>query len=297
MPRKSEPIIPWFRPWRRGGASLVLWACLGLLPTLAWTQAPSGGEAGPTVRLDYNPDGSGSSMADFMYFIPLISPEPVTAMSAPGSTQQARVTSVTRKKSGGSLTTTCDFEFSGDGSQQDVFDLTRIIQAHERKLKEGGTVAKQLRSITVNGSGHGRIEVKASLENGAPMVTQVRLRFNAEGHSSPVSIELCDLRYRDGEFLKSNELVARVNSLTFKRQNGTPRMEVSVASVKNKGAGNGIFQNLAAGLKGAAANMVLEPLRIEPLGNKTMLEFGDALLAGARSFTFPRAKNLVAAQP
>jgi len=103
---------------------------------------------------------------------------------------------------------------------------------------------------------------------------------------------LCDIRYLNGGFRQVNEIVARVNTLTFRREPGTPKMEVTVASVKNEGAGNGLFQNLTAGLKGVAANLLIDPLPIETLGNRTMLEFGQALTSGATSFTFPHAARL-----
>jgi hypothetical protein len=54
------------------------------------------------------------------------------------------------------------------------------------------------------------------------------------GKTSPVSIGLCEIRYHEGEFRRLNEIVARVNTLTFRRGPGPPKMEVTVASVKNK---------------------------------------------------------------
>jgi len=278
--------------WRRGmlAVSVALWV-FGSVASRA--DAPAQADTGPTIRLDYgHGDDSGSAVAAFMYFVPLISPEPVTAVTSPGSTQQARVTSALRRQSGRSFTTTCDFEFHGDGSQQDIFDLARPIHRHEAQLKAGRTLGKQLRAITVSGPGHGRVEVKGIVTNGVETVTQVRLRFNAQGQSSPVSIGLCDIRYLNGGFRQVNEIVARVNTLTFRREPGTPKMEVTVASVKNEGAGNGLFQNLTAGLKGVAANLLIDPLPIETLGNRTMLEFGQALTSGATSFTFPHAARL-----
>lgn len=275
----------------------LAWAVLGSIAVRAETPGGAGtanGDSGPTIWMDYGRgDGPGSAMATFMYFIPLISPEPVRALSSPGSTQKARVLSAQRHQSGNSFTTTCDFEFTGNGSQEDIFDLGRIIQQHEGQLKAGGTLTKQLRSITVSGAGHGRVEVRGMMSNGAPVVNQVRLRFNAQGQSSPVSIGLCDIRYHEGDFRAVKELEAKVNTLTFRREPGQPRMEVSVGSVKHKGAGNGVLQNLAGSIKGAAANMLIDPLPVEVLGNDAMLDFGQALANGATSFTFPRATHLV----
>jgi hypothetical protein len=71
-------------------------------------------------------------------------------------------------------------------------------------------------------------------------------------------------------------------------------MDITVAAVKRKGAGNNMWQNVMGGLKASAANMVLKPIAVEPAGNKAMLNFGFALVSEAPSFTFPNASNLKA---
>jgi hypothetical protein len=231
-------------------------------------------------------------MASFMYFVPLISPEPVSSITSPGSTQIARVLSSKRKSTGHSFTVTCEFEFSGKGSQQSIFDLAPIIHQHERQLKEGGSTGRRLSSITVEGPASGTVEVEGTVSNNVEIVTEVRLRFNARGKPSPVSIWLCEVRYRDGEFRRFNEIVARVNTLTFRRKPGPPKMEVGVASVKNKSAGNGLWQNLKGSIKGMAANLLIDPLKVRAVGHQAMLDFGGALASGATTATFPHATNL-----
>jgi len=286
--------------WRRA-AAVVLLAGAAFGPAVSGADAPGASvnrETGPTIRLDYSRrESSGNAVAAFMYFVPLITPEPVTVVTSPGSTQQARVTSATRRQSESSFTTTCEFEFTGDGSQQDTFDLARAIQRHERKLKAGGTLRRMLRSITVTGPGQGLVEVTGAVSNRVQTVTQVRLRFNAQGQTSPVSICLCDVRYLEGDFQSVNQIVARVNSLTFRRLPGQPRMEVTVASVKGKGAGNGLWQSFKGSVAGAAVNLFIDPLPVEEVGNRAMLDFGQALAAGATSFTFARASHLVENRP
>jgi len=69
-------------------------------------------------------------------------------------------------------------------------------------------------------------------------------------------------------------------------------MEVTVASVKNKGAGDGPWQKLKGSVKGLAANLLIDPLTVEAIGHRAMLDFGGALISGAATFTFPRATNL-----
>ena len=73
-----------------------------------------------------------------------------------------------------------------------------------------------------------------------PTVTEVRLRFNGRGQRSPVTIGLHDIRYFDGSFRPHNEKVARVNTLIFRRKSGPSKMDIKVASVKRKDAGNNV---------------------------------------------------------
>jgi hypothetical protein len=252
---------------------------------------------GPTIQLDYKPGKSpGNPVASFMYFVPLISREPVSSFTSPGSTQSAQVTSAKRRFSTHSFITTCDFEFSGQGSQQSLFDLTDQIRRQEQKLKEGGCLRRRLNSITVEGVGCGTVEVEGTLSNGVPTVNEVRLRFNAHGKTSPVSIGLCDIRYLDGDFKHLKEVQAQVNTLTFRRKPGPPKMEVTVASVKTKGAGNNFWQSIKSSIKGVAVNLLVDPLTVEATGHQAMLDFGRALVAGTPAFTFPRARNLKGAR-
>lgn len=231
-------------------------------------------------------------MASFMYFVPLISPEPVSSSTSPGSTQAARVLSTRRKSTVRSFVVTCEFEFTGKGSQQSILDLAPTILRNERELKAGGSTGRLLSSITVNGPGSGTVEVEGTVSNNVETVREVRLRFNTRGKTSPVSIGLCEIRNYEGESRRFNEIVARVNTLTFRHKPGPPKMDVTVASVKNKGAGDGLWQSFKGSIKGLAANMLIDPLTIEAIGHRAMLDFGGALTSGAATFTFPRATNL-----
>ena len=69
-------------------------------------------------------------------------------------------------------------------------------------------------------------------------------------------------------------------------------MDITVASVKRKDAGNNFWQNFIGGLKATTANLFLKPITVEPAGNEAMLNFGFALASEAPAFTFPRARNL-----
>jgi hypothetical protein len=69
-------------------------------------------------------------------------------------------------------------------------------------------------------------------------------------------------------------------------------MEVTVASVRKKGAGNNLWQSIKGGITGTAVNLFLEPLTVEATGHQAMLGFGQAIVSGAPTFTFPHARNL-----
>jgi len=267
---------------------------LGMAPLLLDAQQPEvSASTGPTIRLDYTPGNSpGNPVAAFMYFVPLISLEPVSLLTSPGSTQSTQVTSAKRRFTAHSFFTKCEFEFSGQGSQESLFDLTNKIRRQERKLKAGGSLHRQLSSVTVEGTGNGTVEVEGTVSNGVQTVTEVRLRFNAHGTTSPVSIGLCDIRYVDGEFKQLKESVATVNTLTFRRRPGPPKMEVTVASVRKKSVGNNLWQSIKGGITGKAMNLFLDPLTVEATGHQAMLDFGQALVSGAPTFTFPHAMNL-----
>jgi hypothetical protein len=276
--------------------ALALWAS-GLLPAPGQTNTPAAvpptnATTGPTIRLDYGSGKSpGNPVASFMYFVPLISPEPVSSITSPGSTQVARMLSAKRKSTPSSFVVTCEFEFAGNGSQQSILDLAPTIRREEEKLKAGSTLGRQLSTITVGGPGRGVVEVEGTISNNVETVSEVRLRFNAHGKTSPIAIELCDIRYQQGEFQHVNEIIARVNALTFDRKSGWPKMEVTVASVKKKGAGNGLWQSIKGSVVGMAVNLFIPPLTVEAVGHRAMLDFGLALASGASTFTFPRAKK------
>ena len=248
---------------------------------------------GPTIHLCYGTDATTANpVAEFMYFVPLISRQPVSSLTSAGSTQSVRINSVTRSFSRHSFAVTCEIDLTGDGWQQSVFDLTQTAERHERQLQNGGSVGRQLKSIDVQGAGAITVEVEGGVSDGVATVREVRLHFNAHGHASPVSIDICDIRRVNGDVQQANEILARVNTQTFRRETGPPKMEVSVAYVKHKDAGDGFWQKVKGRVAGAAVNMFIDPLTVEEAGHQAMLDFGQALVAGAPTFTFPRARNL-----
>ena len=249
--------------------------------------------AGPTLHLDYgHGEPHDNPISKFMYFVPLVSPEPVSVFTNAGNTQCARVLSFACRTNGAKFHAVCEFDFTGAGSQRNVFDNSSKIRQHEQQLHAGETVRHVLSAINIAGAGSGDVEIEGVLSNGQPVVNQVRLHFNRHGHASPVTIDLEDFCYRDGAVQVKNQVVARVNMLTFQRKPGTPKMEVSLASIKRKDASDSLWSNFLGDLKGVTANLFLPPLKIEPEGQQAMLKFGLALATEAPEFTFPHAERL-----
>ena len=133
----------------------------------------------------------------------------------------------------------------------------------------------------------------ATVEQGRRMLAErsVEMNLSVLAHKSSVTIGLCDIKPEDSEYKyenRSNEIVARVNSLAFKKTEQTPTMAIKVASIAKEGKSAGFF----GFIKGAIANMFITPPKVTKLGNTTMLEFGDALLQKKPTFTFPKAENI-----
>jgi len=248
---------------------------------------------GPTLQFDYGQGLSPTNrISHFMYFVPLISPEPVTMLVSLDNSQGARLLSTQCRTNKTTFITRCEFEFVGSGSLQNIFDHTKVIQRHLKELQAGETVTRQLGEISVTGTGLCTVEVSGYWTNNTPKANKVQLHFDAHGETSPVTINLQDLCYRDGKVEIEKEIVARINSLTFQHGEGTPKMEVALDSIKRKGAGENLWQNFMGGLKGAVANLLIPPLKIQAEGQQAMLEFGQALATQQPDFTFPLATRL-----
>ena len=284
---------------------LLLIGCFTPVPRLAGAPPPpfpdkrdpnaTPESTGPTLHLSDDPGGSpANTVAGFMYFVPLISLEPVSVIKSPRNTQRTRMLSTTRSSTARSFLVTSEFEFNGEGNQRYVFDHSEKIRRHERELREGASLDHQLGSISVAGAGRVRVEVEGTMIGQVATVTEVRVRFNVGGRPSLVTISLQDFEYSRGEIRVRNETVARVNTLIFRRKPGPPKMDITVAAVKRKNAGDNLWQSVMGGLKATTANLLLKPIAVEPDGNEAMLDFGFALASEAPSFSFPLASNLQA---
>ena len=248
---------------------------------------------GPTLHFDY---GIGKPIDNplykFMYFVPLISPDPISVSTNVGNTQCARVLASHCQTNGAIFQASCDFELIGEGFQRNVFDHTDSIRQHEEELKAGKPLARQLDAISVQGSGSGSVEIEGIQTNGLLAITEVRLRFNSHDRASPVSISLHDIVYRNGAIHLENEMVARVNMLVFCQKSGIPKMEISLASIKPESAGDGFWQKYIGKLRGVVANCLIQPLTVPLDGHQAMMNFGLALALKQATFTFPFATRL-----
>lgn len=248
---------------------------------------------GPTLEFDYTPGLSPTNLiCQFMYFVPLISPEPVTMLVSPENSQGARLLSIQSRTNQTTFLTRCEFEFVGSGSLQNIFDHTEVVAHHREELQAGETLTRQLSGISVTGTGLCTVEISGDWTNNTPAANKVQLHFDVHGNTSPVTINLQDLCYRDGKIEIEKEIVARINTLTFRRTKGAPKMEVSLGSIKRKGASESLWSNFVGGLKGSVANLFIPPLKIEAEGQRAMLEFGQALATQKPEFTFPLAHRL-----
>ncbi len=248
------------------------------------------GGRGPTVLLSYSKEVfEKSPLGSFMYFLPLISPVAMGREVSPDNQQQVGVISYERKVTARSFSVTCEFEMLGDGFNRYTFDSLAMIAMGAAALTKGDTLTHMLDYINLEGKGFGSIQIRGTVNGPVQTVTEVELAFNARGRQSPVTIGLYEAKRKSGLFEyknRSDEMVARVNSLSFKRGEN-PRMGITVASIGKKGD-NGLLSHI----KAAIANLFIKPVEVDSHGNETLLKFGYALLKQEPAFTFPKAANL-----
>ncbi len=248
--------------------------------------------SGPVLKPDYTGQPENDMrIADFLYFVELISPVPVTISESPTNTLMVRVASIRQESGEDRFSINLAFDVSGQGFRNYDMDHSEILRRHSLRMANGEALEKQLDYIRYEGPGKGRLEVEGRIEGGVKTVTTVRLYFNEGPAASPVTIGIKDMRTVEGELKFENELVARVNSLEFSRDSALPRMGVRISSVKRRKAGNNLFQRLKGRVIGVVANMLLEPIKIRQIGKDTMLNFGTAVLNRDATFTFPAAGN------
>jgi len=252
---------------------------------------------GPTILLAYSKEGSKKiPISSFMYFVPLISPTLVDRETSINNEQQVVIISYEHKLTSKSFNVVCEFEVSGKGFHKNTFDAAERIASNTEELQKGKSMKNLLDFIKIEGEGLGRIEVRGTMIGSAPSVTEVDMSFNARGRKSPVTVGLYDIIPKDGQYRyenRSNQIVARVNSLIFKNGEKIPHMGIKLASITDKSEPDGFFGDI----KGAIANLFIPPPKVAKLGNDTMLDFGHTLSERKPAFTFPKAKNIKENRP
>lgn len=247
---------------------------------------------GPTLLLGYRKeDFEQNLISSFMYFVPLVSLTSVETQTSAGNKQQIGIVSYEMKATSKSFKVVCEFEISGKGVHKTAFDPVSMIQEHINEVKEGQPLTNMLDYIRFENEGFVRIEVRGTVTGSGSTIDEVKMNLNARGRKSPVTIGLYDVSPRDGHYKyenRSNEVVARVNSLVFRKTEKTPQMGVKVATLARKNKPGDLFR----GIKGAIANLILEPPLVARLGNETVLAFGSTLFKKEPAFTFPRAENI-----
>jgi hypothetical protein len=248
--------------------------------------------SGPTVMLKADKVLKNPT-PDFMYFVPLISPTLVYSETSKGNGQKSGLIAYERKSTSKTSYVSGEFQMQGSGFHNNKFDSAGMIARNTKGLKKGKPLKNILGYIKFEGEGYGRIEVKGKIKGKKSTATEVKVHFNGRGKTSPVTVGLYSVKPVNGEYKyenRYNEIVARVNTLTFDKSTANPLMGIKVSSIYAEGGKPGFWGNL----KGALANLIIKPLGIDKLGNDTMLDFGCALFEEKETFTFPKAKNLKA---
>ncbi len=262
------------------------------LEVTATAPEDSPNEEGPTIVLDYGSGkGRANSAAEFMYFVPVVSPTLIECQTSNANTQTARLISFRKKLTDDDFFVKCEFEMRGQGYHRNRYLPPSMIDKYS-KIQKGKTLKSMLDYIVVEGEGYGSIEVSGNIVNGVEVVDDVKVHFNKRGCKSPVRIGLYDVKRVNGKFDyagRCNEMIVRVNTLVFKRSDENTKMGVVVASITKATKKEGLW----ARFKGIVANLFIPPVEIDPVGNRAMLDFGHALCKQEKSFTFPKAKNLV----
>ncbi len=255
------------------------------------TQEPSG----PTLLLEYEDgDLSSNPISNFMYFVPLVSPVEVQAQVSDENTQHAELLGYAKRREGAKFQIEYEFAMLGEGYHQYNFDPEQMIKRglENYDTSDNKPLKNMLEYIRFEGQGAGRIDVFGRYEAGAAVVEKVDVHFDARGKKSPVTAGLFSVKNVNGKYdytTRYAPVTARIRTLTFTRSDELPRMALSVASVDQVQNG----RDLLAGVKAFIANLFIEPFRINPVGNESMLEFGLALHDRQETFTFPYADKLI----
>ena len=178
----------------------------------------------------------------------------------------------------------------GKGFQKYTFDPAEMIARNLDEVKDGGPLTNILGWIEFEGEGTGLFEVRGTINGSQETVTEVIVNFN-EGGQSPVTAGIYSVKPQDKQYKyenKYNEIVVRINTLTFKRSENNPRMAIKIASIRNETE----EESFGGDFEAFIANFFIKPLEVDKLGNDAMLNLGKAMADKRNTFTFPKANNI-----
>lgn len=250
---------------------------------------------GPTIKLDYGCNQlEPNPVSTFAYFVPLVAHTPVENLISDGNSQIAEFTSYKRKSNSNSFSVKCRFEMSGKGSFKNLFDPTEMLKHNmtiENRNRKDGTVKYLIDYILFEGDAFGYIEVKGKIKNKIEIVEEVTISFKDKNKKSPVLLKMYNTKPVNGKNLpenRTNEFIARVNKLSFKRCNNKPTMDVDIASIRSVTKKESLFSSVT----GMVVNVFLPPMPITQIGNDAMIGFGEAITQKQSAYVFPSAENL-----
>ncbi|NLK42417.1 MAG: hypothetical protein GX298_10245 [Planctomycetes bacterium] len=248
--------------------------------------------AGPTLELGYRAESLPNTVDSFMYFVPLTSLTAVSTTTDPNTNFTAGIVSRRcENKRNNRFDVSCDFEIVGSGLYRVMYDPVEMINLVSNGQTDKRCLKNLLDWIQIDGPCLGRVQAQGYAKDDEVVVEKVTVSFTRDGQKSPVSIALYDVPRKNNRYdyaNRENPVAARVNTLTFSRSEKEPRMSVEVASVQKAGASEGMLSSI----KAMFANLLLAPLPVSVVGNKTMLDFGQALYLKKTAFTFPVAETL-----
>lgn len=248
---------------------------------------------GPVLYLDYHPrEQYDNKVEAFMYFVPLTSLTGVQIEIDPRTKFSAGVINRTFHNTGkNTFKLICDFDVHGNGLYRVVYTPKEMIDFVRQRHPDEKHLTKLLDWIQVDGPCQGQIIVLGRKQQEDVIIDQMTISFVRGETKSPVKTCIYDLPCVNNHYdyaYRNNVLIARVNALTFRRTETSPRMSVQIGSIVSENASEGWFSTFSAIL----ANFLLPAQPVSIIGNQTMLEFGKALYLGDPEFVFPEAQTI-----
>lgn len=250
--------------------------------------------SGPTVLLSYDDTTAiRNPIETFMYFIPLTSPVRVYIEKSEPNGQKAWITSYQLRKRKDTFRLRCEFTIAGDGYYINVFNHQDIIAYNTSFLSKPTTITN-LDYMRFEGNGYGALEIEGYLDGNTPAISRLSIDFSEEKTRSPVMIGLYSIEPEGEEYeydKRSHFVKARVDSIIFQNPTpGTPpKMQLKLSTYGSENSADGF----ASSIKAIIANLLVEPIYVNPAGNKALLEFAKAIYLKQDHYVFPEIERII----